>query len=44
MNYESITLSDIIETYQYAERPDDFIGFICDADKQTVTTEFELVN
>lgn len=44
MNYENITLSDIIDTYQYADRPDSFIGFICDADTQTVTTEFEVIN
>ena len=44
MNYADINLSDIIDTYQYADRPDSFIGFTCDADTQTVTTEFEMVN
>ena len=44
MNYKNITLEDLIGTFWAAQFESTFIGFICDADTQTVDTEFEVVN
>jgi len=42
MNYANINIDDIIDTYQYAERPEGFDGFPCDGDKQTVEPSFTI--
>ena len=44
MNYANITLEDLIGTFWAASFEPTFIGLTCDADTQTVTTEFEVVN
>ena len=36
MTYANITIGDLLDTYMYAERPDNFEGIICDADSQSV--------
>ena len=40
MTYENITISDLLDTYMYAELPDNFEGIICDADSQAVAVIF----
>ena len=40
MTYANITIGDLLDTYMYADRPDDFEGIICDADSQAVAVIF----
>jgi len=40
MNYADITIGDLLDTYMYADRPDNFEGIICDADSQSVAVIF----
>ena len=40
MTYANITIGDLLDTYMYAELPDNFEGIICDADKQAVDVVF----
>ena len=40
MTYANINIGDLLDTYLYAERPDNFDGFICDADSQSVEAVF----
>lgn len=40
MTYANITIGDLLDTCMYAERPDNFEGFICDADSQAVAAIF----
>jgi len=40
MTYANITIGDLLDTYMYAERPDNFEGIICDADSQAVAVIF----
>ena len=40
MTYAKITIGDLLDTYMYAERPDNFEGIICDADSQAVAVIF----
>ena len=40
MTYENITIIDLLDTYMYAERPDNFEGIVCDADSQSVVVVF----
>ena len=36
MTYANIAIGDLLDTYMYAERPDNFEGIVCDADRQAV--------
>jgi len=40
MTYANITIGDLLDTYMYACRPDNFEGIICDADSQSVAVIF----
>ena len=40
MTYANITICDLLDTYMYAEQPDNFEGFTCDADSQSVVAVF----
>ena len=40
MTYANIAIGDLLDTYMYAERPDNFEGIVCDADKQAVAAVF----
>ena len=40
MNYANINIGDLLDTYMYAERPDNFEGFTCDGDKQQINAVF----
>lgn len=40
VTYAKITIDDLLDTYMYAERPDNFEGIICDADSQAVSVVF----
>ena len=40
MTYANITIGDLLDTYMYAERPDNFEGNICDADSQALAVVF----
>ena len=40
MTYANITIGDLLDTYMYAELPDNFEGIICDADSQAVVVVF----
>ena len=40
MTYANITIGDLLDTYMYAERLDNFEGIICDADSQSVVAVF----
>ena len=40
MTYANITIGDLLDTYMYAERTDNFEGIICDADSQAVVVVF----
>jgi len=40
MTYANITIGDLLDTYMYAERPDNFEGIICDGDKQQIDAVF----
>lgn len=41
MTYANITIGDLLDTYMYTERHDNFVeGIICDADKQAVEVIF----
>ena len=40
MTYANITIGDLLDTYMYADRPDNFEGFVCDADSQAVAVVF----
>ncbi len=40
MTYANITIGDLLDTYMYAERPDNFEGIVCDADSQSVAVVF----
>jgi len=40
MTYANITIGDLLDTYMYADRPDNFEGIICDADSQAVVVIF----
>lgn len=40
MTYANITIGDLLDTYMYAECPENFEGFICDADSQAVVVVF----
>jgi len=40
MTYENIIIGDLLDTYMYACRPDNFEGIICDADSQAVVVVF----
>ena len=40
MTYANITIGDLLDTYMYSERPDNFEGIICDADSQSVAVIF----
>ena len=40
MTYAKITIGDLLDTYMYAELPDNFEGIICDADSKSVVVIF----
>ena len=40
MTYANITIGDLLDTYMYADSPDNFEGFICDADSQAIVVVF----
>ena len=40
MNYASINIGELLDTYMYADRPDNFEGFVCDGDKQQISDVF----
>ena len=40
MTYANITIGDLLDTYMYEERSDNFEGIICDADSQAVAVIF----
>ena len=40
MTYANTTICDLLDTYMYAFRPDNFEGIICDADSQAVAVIF----
>ena len=40
MTYANITICDLMDTYMYAELPDNFEGIICDGDKQQIDDVF----
>ena len=40
MTYANIKIGDLLDTYMYAELPDNFEGIVCDADSQSVVVVF----
>ncbi len=40
MTYANTIICDLLDTYMYAEGPDNFEGFVCDADSQAVVVVF----
>ena len=40
MNYANINIGDLLDTHMYADRPDNFEGFVCDGDKQQINAVF----